>query len=101
MKLFFRDQLPMILMNIVQLLLIIVILWVSGFQELRLSLYALFLGFVLLTIYLIYRYFSLRRYYQRLSNSIAKLDEVFESLDGAPVSSALSDLLRKQHRLYI
>ena len=101
MKLFLRDQLPMILMNIVQLLLIVLVLGVSGFQEIRLSLYALFLGIVLLIIYLIYRYFSLRPYYQRLSDSLAKLDEVFEPLDGAPVSSALSDLLRKQHRLYI
>ncbi|MHA6253453.1 sensor histidine kinase [Oceanobacillus sp. CAU 1775] len=100
-KLFFRDQFPLLLFNFVQIALILYVLWMGGFQELSLVFYTLFLGVFLLTIYLIYRYFTLGSFYQRLVKPIANLDEVFETLDGAPLSSALSKLLKSQHHLYI
>ena len=42
-----------------------------------------------------------RKFYKRLTSQISRLDEVFEALDPSPVSAALSDLLKVQHRLYI
>lgn len=100
-KLFLRDQLPLILINLIQITLILVILLVSGFGELNLALYTLFLGVFFLTVYLVYRYLSLRAFYERLANPIARLEEIFETLDNAPISTALSELLKSQHRLYI
>lgn len=100
-RLFFRDQFPLILINIIQLLLVLFVVWMGGFQHLSLLIYALFLGIFLLTIYLVFRYITHRRFYYRLTRQISSLDEVFESLDAAPVSAALSDLLKAQHRLYV
>ncbi|MFD1448776.1 sensor histidine kinase [Oceanobacillus profundus] len=100
-RLFLRDQFPLILINFIQLLLVLFVVWMSGFQQFSLLIYALFLGIFLLTIYLVFRYITHRRFYHRLTRQISSLDEVFESLDTAPVSAALSDLLKAQHRLYV
>lgn len=100
-KLFLRDQFPLILINLLQITLILIVLWASGFQEMKLVLYTLFLGAFLLTVYLVYRYLSLKAFYKRLANPVARLDEIFETLDSAPISAALGELLRSQHRLYI
>lgn len=100
-KLFLRDQFPLILINVLQLVIILIVLWVSGFQERSLIFYTLFLGTFFLTVYLVYRYVTLQAFYRRLANPIGHLDEVFETLDGAPLSTALGRLLKAQHRLYI
>jgi OmpR family two-component system sensor histidine kinase YxdK len=100
-RLFLRDQFPLILINFIQMLLILLVVWMNGFQQLSLLLYALFLGTFVLTIYLISRYMTHRKFYHRLTSQISRLDEVFEALDPSPVSAALSDLLKVQHRLYI
>ncbi|WP_405098430.1 sensor histidine kinase [Oceanobacillus sp. FSL H7-0719] len=100
-KLFLRDQFPLILINLLQITLILIVLWASGLQEMKLVLYTLFLGAFLLTVYLVYRYLSLKAFYKRLANPVARLDEIFETLDSAPISAALGELLRSQHRLYI
>lgn len=100
-KLFLRDQFPLILINFLQITLILIVLWASGFQDTKLVLYTLFLGAFLLTVYLVYRYLSLKTFYKRLANPVARLDEIFENLDSAPISAALGELLRSQHRLYI
>ena len=100
LKLFLIDQFPLILINLIQLTLILTVIWVGEFRELSILLYAMFLGVFLLTIYLIFKYITHRAFYRRLANPIARLDEVFETLDRAPISVALSDLLKQQHRLY-
>lgn len=101
LKLFFRDQFPLILINLIQLSLILIVIWVGGFRELSILLYAMFLGAFLLTIYLLFIYLTHRAFYRRLANPIARLDEVFETLDSASISAALSDLLKQQHCLYM
>lgn len=101
MKLFFRDQFPLIFMNGMQLAVAVLVLWLSGFREVSLIVYILFLGIFFLTGYLVYRYITLRKFYSRLASPIDQLEEVFDTLDQAPLSTALSKLLKAQHRLYI
>ncbi|MCF3943930.1 sensor histidine kinase [Oceanobacillus alkalisoli] len=100
-KLFFRDQFPLILINVIQLAVIVTVLWLSDFREVSLIYYILFLGIFFLTGYLVYRYITLRKFYQVLTSPIARLEEVFDTFDAAPLSAALSNLLKAQHRLYI
>ncbi|GGN62124.1 sensor histidine kinase [Oceanobacillus indicireducens] len=100
-KLFFRDQFSLIFLNIIQLTVMVLVLWLSGLREVSLIFYLLFLSILFLTGYLVYRYVTLRKFYQRLANPIAWLEEVFETFDEAPLSAALSELLKTQHRLYI
>ncbi len=100
-KLFLRDQIPLIFINLTQIIVILLVLWVSGFGEMNLVLYTLFLGVFFLTVHLVYRFLSLRSFYKRLAHPIVRLEEIFDTLDHAPISAALSELLKSQHRLYI
>lgn len=100
MKLFIREHIPLILIQIVQLFLVLLVYWLDGYRNLPTALYAVFIGLVLLTAYLIYRYASHRRFYQRLTDSLASLDESLLPSGQAPLARALDELLDAQYRHY-
>lgn len=101
MKLFFRDHFLLILMNILQVIVLLTVFWMDGYQHFTLYVYALFLATFILMLYLIFRYFVHRRFYKRLSNPMEHMNEAFETLDTAPLARALGELLKRQHRIYM
>lgn len=100
MKLFFREHTLLIAVQAVQFLVVLSIYWLAGFRSLLPALYATFLGLFLLSCYLAYQYVSRRRFYKRLDEPLASLDDSLQRLEQAPVSEALDKLLRDQYRYY-
>jgi|HigsolmetaAR203D_1030402.scaffolds.fasta_scaffold00490_25 signal transduction histidine kinase len=100
MKLFIREHIPLILIQIIQLFLVLLVYWLDGYRNLPTALYSTFIGLLLLTAYLVYRYVSHRRFYRRLSGSLATLDESLQTSGQSPLARALDDLLNSQYRHY-
>ncbi|MCJ7840141.1 sensor histidine kinase [Lederbergia sp. NSJ-179] len=101
MKLFLKDHFPLIMMNILQMMVVLLVYWMDGYRKFSLIFYSLFLGVVILSLYLIFRYIRHRKFYTRMSKSLEKMDEAFEILEDTPLSNALAGLLKQQHRLYV
>ncbi|MBM7541661.1 sensor histidine kinase [Amphibacillus cookii] len=100
MKLFLREHLLLIIIQLIQCALIITLFWLDGYRGLGVTIYAIFLSLVLLTVFLIYRYMSRKKLYRRLQNPLQTLDESLETTERAPISEALDQLLISQYRLY-
>ena len=86
--------------QLIQCVMILVLFWIDGYQGMGVSLYATFLSFVFLTVFLIYRYISRKHFYQRLQSQMNTLDRSLETTEHSPISEALDALLRAQYRLY-
>ncbi|GAA5417070.1 sensor histidine kinase GraS [Paraliobacillus ryukyuensis] len=100
MRLFLREHLLFIILQLFQCLLFPVLFWLDGYRSMSVMVYVVFLGIVCTTGYLIYHYFSRRSYYQRLQSPMKNLEQSLESTDQVPITEALSELLRSQYRLY-
>ncbi|MCM3240134.1 HAMP domain-containing histidine kinase [Heyndrickxia oleronia] len=100
MKLFIREQLPLILIYILQLLIIIMIYWLDGYRHLSISIYAAILSGSLLIGYLVFRYVSHRSFYQRLEKSFAQLEDFANGIQTTPLAEGLQQLLESQFRHY-
>ncbi len=100
MKLFFREHLSLIIVQIIQFTVIGSIFWLSGFRELSIIFYSFFLGIFFLVIYLLYMMISRKKFYQRLSEKMDHLDDSLQELENAPISDALKSVLTNQYNLY-
>lgn len=101
MKLFIREQMPLIFVYLAQLLLILFVFWVDGYRNYSISLYAAILSGCLLIGYLVYRYLTHRNFYKRLEEPHNTLDEFLEIDSEAPIARGLHQLLRNQYRRYL
>lgn len=100
MKLFIKEHRLLIIVQIVQLWMIGFVIWLGGFQNILLILYALFLGVIFLFVYLVYKYNREKRLYKRLSSHMTSLDESQRELGNTYLATALSKLLQTQYELY-
>lgn len=100
MKLFLKEHLLLIVIQIVQFSAVMCIYWLDGYRHTGPALYSIMLGLFLLSGYLGYQYYSRRQYYRRLQEPLRSLDESIQRLDQAPVAEALERLLRQQYRHY-
>jgi len=100
MKLFLREQLPLILFYIIQLFIITIVYWLDGYRHLSISLYAALLSGCLLIGYLVFRYLTNRSFYKRLENPISTMDEFMNVEHSTPLAVSLHDLLTSQFRHY-
>lgn len=100
MKLFFREHSLLLVVQTIQLIVILSIFWLDGYHDLKLFLYAAFLCFFILAIYLIYYYISHRKLYQRLQKPLNSLDDTFQTTDKAALSVAFDKVLREQYVLF-
>jgi len=101
MKLFLREQLPLILFFIVQMLLVPLLYWLTGEgRPFAIVLYGILLSSFVLLAYLVYRYLSHRKMYQELSSEA--LSEEFSNppLGEAPLPDALHERISHYERLY-
>jgi two-component system, OmpR family, sensor histidine kinase YxdK len=100
LKLFIKEQIPLIFVYIAQLGLILFIFWLDGYRDYSISLYAGILSSCLLVGYLIYRYITHRNFYKRLEEPHVSLSEFIEDGSSAPLAASLHLLLKSQYRKY-
>ncbi|HEX6593772.1 MAG TPA: sensor histidine kinase [Bacillota bacterium] len=100
MKLFMKEQIPLIIVQCLQFLMVLLIFWLSGYHNVRIMMYALFIGFFFLGCYLTYTYITRRHFYQKLQTPLQSLDESLERTDFVPIAKALDQLLKVQYQLY-
>jgi two-component system, OmpR family, sensor histidine kinase YxdK len=100
MKIFIKEHMGLIMVQVFQFIVIISILWLGGYREINTALYAFFLGIFFLGCYLCYQYYSRLTLYRRLSKPLESLDDSFQSTERSPLSAAVGTLLRNQYKLY-
>lgn len=100
MKLFLREQLPLIVVYLAQLILITLVYRLDGGSGVNVSLYAALLSTCLLLGYLAYRYVTNRSFYERLESMPSSLDEAGGPSQESPLAVSLRGLLGSQFRLY-
>lgn len=100
MKLFLREHIPLIVMIIMQLIATFMVYWLDGYHHILTALYSVFLGICFLIGYLIYRYYSHRRYYNKLSHPSQALGESLQKTDHTPISIAFRRILEVQYNQY-
>ncbi|MDL4839876.1 sensor histidine kinase [Aquibacillus rhizosphaerae] len=100
MKLFLREHVLFIVLQLIQCITITILFWLDGYRGVGVIFYAFILSLVLLTVFLIYRYVSRKKFYQRLQHPIATMDESLETTERSPLGEALDQLLLVQYRLY-
>lgn len=100
MKLFLRDHLPLVVLEIVQLFVVLLVYWLDGYRDLWTGLYSVFLGIVFVGAYLVYRFYTHRSLYLRLSEPLESLDDSLRGGDSAPLPAALDRLLETQYAHY-
>ncbi|MFC0522772.1 sensor histidine kinase [Pontibacillus salicampi] len=100
MKLFLREQLPLLIMVPIQLLLTLLIYSLAGFHDWMLGTYAIFIGLIVLSAYLVYTYSTHKEYYRRLSTPVTSLDESTQSHGQHPVPQAFDHRFLEQYNLY-
>ena len=101
MKLFWRDQLPLILFFLLQTLLVPLLYWISGEERPPdIILYGMLLSAAVLAAYLLFRYITLRPLYIRLSQPRVQREDRLQPLGEAPLAEAASELIRLYDREY-
>jgi signal transduction histidine kinase len=99
-KLFIREQTPLIAVYLAQLLMLTLVYRLDGGSGVTVSLYAALLSSILLLGYLAYRYFSNRSFYERLMTVPSSLEESGGPVQNTPLAESLRLLLAQQFRLY-
>ena len=101
MKLFIKEHLLLIMVQCLQFSIILLIIWLDGYDDWKILLYAFFIGLFFLSGYLIYQYMTHRNFYKRLEKEFLSLDESLEKTGSTAVSEAFDELIRSQYRMYI
>lgn len=100
MKLFLKEQSTLIMVQVIQFTTIAGIFWLSGYRDISIMFYSIFLSCFLLLCYLAYSYTTRRKFYDRLSKPIETMDESLQRLDNVTLSEHLNKLLMSQYNLY-
>lgn len=105
MKLFWREQVLLIFIYLIQIAITALVYWLDGFRSVNTAIYAALLSGSILALYLTYRYLANRSFYRRLSQPSASFDDfkTGSSASGAqhtPLADALQELQRHQYRAY-
>ncbi|TDQ42640.1 signal transduction histidine kinase [Aureibacillus halotolerans] len=91
----------MVVLQVLQAVVFLYLYWMDGNTDSFAILnYAFLINVFFLGCYLVYRYASQKRYYERLSRPLETLEETFEQLDMAPVPEAFTKVLHSQYKLY-
>jgi OmpR family two-component system sensor histidine kinase YxdK len=101
MKIFLHDHIPFILLYLLNMLFLFIFYRnLGGFETLENVYYFIFISNFLLGVFLLYRYFSRKRFYYKLSKMPSKLEETLTSAGTDPVSESINKLLQVQYNLY-
>jgi two-component system, OmpR family, sensor histidine kinase YxdK len=100
-KLFFREHIPLLITYTASLLLTPLIYWLDGYHHLAIILYGMLVNSFLWLGLLLFRFFRLRSFYQRLSQPLTTLAESLQkTTDAPPLTAALEQLLHTQYQYY-
>lgn len=101
MRLFWKDQLPLLLFYLLQMLLVPSVYWLTGEDRpLSIMLYGMVLSTVILLLYLGYRYIQHRKMYIALSDPLSHIQEHLVPMGEAPLPAAIHELLQLLDRQY-
>lgn len=100
MKLFIREQLPLLVIYSLQLFLLPYIFWLDGYRHYRIIFYAVGLSLFIFIGYLSYRYIANRSFYHRLENPLTSIDDIATVSTHTPLGKSLHHLLFAQLRFY-
>lgn len=100
MKLFLKEHVLLIVVQLIQFFVILAIYFLDGYHRVLPALYAVFLGLFFLSGYLVYHYYSRRLFYKRLSSELESLDQSLQVTEQTPISEALDRLLKNQYKHY-
>lgn len=100
MKLFWREHLPLLLLQTVILFFVLLIYWMDGYRNMPTALYSVFFGYFVLSGYLFYRYATHKSFYKRLSRPMEIWTERNRRKETGPLPQALFELLDSQHKRY-
>ncbi|WP_160039133.1 HAMP domain-containing histidine kinase [Paenibacillus sp. USDA918EY] len=100
MRLFFRDQAPLVAVYFLQLFLVTLVYWLDGSRHLNTGLYAGLLSVCLLSAYLVIRYIRNRTFYARLAAEASSTEELLKDKQQTPLAQSLQRMIKLQHRRY-
>ena len=101
MKIFLLDHIPFVLLYLLNMLFLFVLYRnLGGFDNLENTYYFIFLSNFLLGVFLLYRYFSHKKLYDKLTKMPSNLDDTISSAGTTSTSKAVNRLLRAQYSLY-
>lgn len=99
MKLFLKEHTLLIIIQVIQLSLISLILFLSGFRDYSNLMYAVLISFFLLFCYLAFHYYQRRHVYQKLSKRATDLEQLLEKTDDVPIGQAFDYIMKTQYQL--
>ncbi|AGK54117.1 sensor histidine kinase [Bacillus sp. 1NLA3E] len=100
MRLFFRQHFPLITFSLLQIALVILVFWFSGFKNIMIIGYAVFLGACVLIAYLVYRFVSQSSFYDKLTKPPKNLEESITITGHTPLAEAMDNFIVNQYRQY-
>ncbi|WP_334073777.1 MULTISPECIES: sensor histidine kinase [Paenibacillus] len=100
MRLFWKEQLPLLLFLVPQIFLVPLLYWLAGSREPDIALYALLLSVTFLLLYLGYHYFSRREVYRKLTKPPERLEELMEPSGETPLALAFDFRMESGYRLF-
>ncbi|OAS87907.1 MULTISPECIES: sensor histidine kinase [Metabacillus] len=100
MKLFIRDHLPLTFFYFIQLLVVLLLFLLDGFDHWATMVYACFLSTCIFIGYLFLRYVTNRSFYKRLSTPPSSLSDVNIELQSAPLPESLDRFQKQQMQNY-
>ena len=101
MKLFFKEHIGLIIIQFIQIILFSLIIYLSGFTDLKIFLYGALLSLFLLVSYLVIHYFTRKSTYKKLTKQPTNLHELLESTDDKPLGRALDQLTKANYQLFM
>lgn len=101
MKLFFKEHIGLIIIQFIQITLFSLIIYLSGFTDLKIFLYGALLSLFLLVSYLVIHYFTRKSTYKKLTKQPTNLHELLESTDDKPLGRALEQLTKANYQLFM
>src|SRR5690606_5024216 len=101
MKLFLKEHLLLIVIQVIQFTLFASILALSGFDEYSILLYGILISFFFLCIYFALHYYQRRHVYQKLTSRPDMLDSLLEETDQSPIGTALDQWNKRQYQLFM
>lgn len=101
MRIFWKEHLPFVLLNLFNMIILFLFYRrLGGFSTVGNVYYFLFLSTFLLGMFLLYRYFTHRRLYDKLSSRPAAMEDLLAPAGEGAMAEALDRLLRAQYSLY-
>ncbi|NLT95840.1 MAG: HAMP domain-containing histidine kinase [Clostridia bacterium] len=101
MKIFLLDHLSFVLLYLFNMLFLFIFYRdLGGFETLENLCYFIFLSSFLLGVFLLYRYLSQKRLYDKLSRMPSKLEDTLSPAGNTPVGDGVNRLFQAQYKLY-